>query len=163
MPGEVNQLYIDQVMLAMCTHISSRYGNAGPLPDSAKGLAHWQVRRAKEMIASHLSDGLSVARLAKECAMSRSYFSRAFKQSTGMSPHDWLLQMRVDKAKELMLRTSLNLSQVALDCGFADQSHFSRVFQKMAGLPPSRWRRLHQAGSSPVSGPTVPAPWQIAN
>ncbi|MDT4887607.1 HTH-type transcriptional activator RhaR [compost metagenome] len=80
-----------------------------------------------------------------------------------MSPHDWLLQMRVEKAKELMLRTSLNLSQIALDCGFADQSHFSRVFQKMTGLPPSRWRRFHQADSSPVSGPTVPTPWQTGN
>ncbi|MNE53899.1 transcriptional activator FtrA [compost metagenome] len=105
MPGEVNKLFVDQVMLAMCTHISSRYGNAGPLPGTTKGLAPWQVRRAKELIANHLADGLSVARLAEECALSRSYFTRAFKQSTGMSPHDWLLQMRVEKAKELMLRT----------------------------------------------------------
>ncbi|MCY1358309.1 HTH-type transcriptional activator RhaR [compost metagenome] len=156
MPGAVNQLFIDQAMLAMYTHISSRYGNAPSLPDTSGGLAPWQVRRARELIASHLADGLSVARLARECALSRSYFTRAFKRSTGMSPHDWLLQMRVEKARELMLRTPLSLSQIGLECGFADQSHFSRVFHRMTGASPSGWRRFHKAdrlGAAPFPDP----------
>lgn len=146
MPGHVNRLFVDQVMLALCTHISARYGNTADWTEPAKGLSDWQARRAKELIAHHLSDGLSVAVLAQECALSRSYFTRAFKRSTGMTPHEWLLQMRVDKAKQLMLHTALNLSQIGLDCGFSDQSHFSRVFQRITGASPSRWRRSHRVG-----------------
>ncbi|WP_275626918.1 AraC family transcriptional regulator [Pseudomonas sp. 273] len=91
-----------------------------------------------------MSDGLSVARLAQECALSRSHFTRAFKLSTGLSPHDWLLRRRVEKAKELMRDTSLCLSQIGLDCGFADQSHFSRVFLRLAGMSPANWRRFQR-------------------
>lgn len=155
MPGKVNQLFLDQVMLALCTHIGSHYGNVAPEHEEPKGLAAWQVRLAKEMIAEHLTDGVSVAQLAASCSLSRTYFTRAFKQSTGMSPHDWLISRRVEKAKELMLRTSLNLSQIGLDCGFADQAHFSRVFLKIVGEPPSRWRRLKQANVGPAAPHTL--------
>ncbi|PWU25733.1 AraC family transcriptional regulator [Pseudomonas sp. RW407] len=144
MPGQVNQLFIDQVMLALCTHLNARYGEAPAPRESARGLAGWQLRRAQELIANHLSDGLSVARLAQECALSRSHFTRAFKLSTGLSPHDWLLRRRVEKAKELMRDTSLCLSQIGLDCGFADQSHFSRVFLRLAGMSPANWRRFQR-------------------
>ncbi|WP_271411509.1 AraC family transcriptional regulator [Pseudomonas sp. Q1-7] len=146
MPSQVNRLFVEQVVLALCTHISSQYGNVGNWQEPVRGLSTLQVTRAKELIANHLTDGLSVAELAQECSLSRSYFTRAFKQSTGITPHEWLLKMRVEKAKQLMLHTQLNLSQIGLDCGFADQSHFSRVFQRIAGTSPSRWRRFHGAG-----------------
>ncbi|ACO80360.1 transcriptional regulator, AraC family [Azotobacter vinelandii CA] len=158
MPGEANRLFVDQVMLAMCTHIGSRYGKTGPLRDIPGGLAPWQERRAKEMLAEHLADGLSIAELAAECSLSRAYFSRAFKRSTGLAPHEWLLKMRVEKAKELMLHTSMSLSRIGLDCGFTDQSHFSRVFQKMTGAAPSNWRRFHRTGRPHAVASTVMVP-----
>ncbi|HEY6609596.1 MAG TPA: AraC family transcriptional regulator [Pseudomonas sp.] len=157
-PGKVNQLFLDQVMLALSTHIGSHYGNVAPKHEAPKGLAAWQLRLAKEMLAEHITGGVSVTELAASCSLSRTYFTRAFKQSTGMSPHDWLLSRRVEKAKELMLRTSLSLSQIGLDCGFADQSHFSRVFQKKVGVSPSSWRRFQQADvrrAAPVLFDTV--------
>lgn len=144
MPGQTNQLFVDQVLLALCTHLNAHYGAAPAPRESARGLAGWQLRRAQELIANHLSDGLSVARLAEECALSRSYFTRAFKLSTGLSPHDWLLRMRVEKAKALMRDTPLGLSQIGLDCGFADQSHFSRVFLRLTGMSPASWRRFQR-------------------
>lgn len=145
MPGEVNRLFVDQVMLALCAHITSHYGHAQPPGRVTRGLSPWQVRRAKELIVSHLADGLSIAQLASECSLSRSHFTRAFKQSTGMSPHEWLLKMRVEKAKKLLLHSHLCLSQIGLDCGFADQSHFTRVFRRAEGTSPSNWRRFHQS------------------
>ncbi|MCY1418512.1 HTH-type transcriptional activator RhaR [compost metagenome] len=144
MPGKTNQLFIDQVMLALSTHLGAHYGSATLAQESGKGLSSWQLRRAQELIASHLADGLSVARLAEECSLSRSYFTRAFKRSTGMSPHEWLLQMRVEKARELMLGSALCLSQIGLECGFADQSHFSRVFLRLTGMTPANWRRFRR-------------------
>ncbi|MFZ6046803.1 AraC family transcriptional regulator [Pseudomonas sp. CR3202] len=128
-------------------HVSSHYANLGNWQEPAKGLSARQMSRAKELIANHLAEGLSVSELAQECSLSRSYFTRAFKRSTGMTPHEWLLKMRVEKAKQLMLHTKLNLSQIGLDCGFADQSHFSRIFLRITGTSPSRWRRFHQSGN----------------
>ncbi|WP_440465856.1 helix-turn-helix domain-containing protein [Pseudomonas sp. YH-1] len=140
-PAEGNRLFIDQVMLALALHIGPRYGNASQPTRGHTGLTPWQLRRAKELLVHHLTDGLSLEQLARECSLSRSHFSRAFRQSTGVNPQDWRLQMRVDKAKELLLHSDLELARISQDCGFADQSHMSRVFQRVTGSPPARWRR----------------------
>ena len=77
-----------------------------------------------------------MADLAIDCGVSVSHFSRAFRQSTGLSPHQWLLKRRVDQAKSLLRDRTLSLSDVALSCGFGDQSHFTRVFTKLTGITP---------------------------
>ena len=104
-------------------------------------LSPWQERRAKDLMSSQMDKGLSIARIAAECSLSRSHFSRAFKKNTGLSPRDWFLQMRLDKAKHLLTETQLTISRISLDCGFADQSHFTRVFTRVIGLTPFSWRR----------------------
>lgn len=104
-------------------------------------LSPWQERRAKELMHSQMDQGLSIARIASECSLSRSHFSRAFKKNTGVSPRDWFLQVRLDKAKGLLRGSELTISQISLDCGFADQSHFTRVFTRMLGVTPFTWRR----------------------
>ena len=73
-------------------------------------------------------------------ATSPSYFIKAFKTTTGRTPHRWLQEYRVGKAKGLLLR-SLSIAEIALECGFADQSHFTRVFRNVTGTPPGMWRR----------------------
>jgi AraC family transcriptional regulator len=107
----------------------------------ALALSPWQERRAKEMMISHMDRGLSIARVATECALSRSHFSRAFKKNTGLSPRDWFLQLRLDKARRLLTETGISISRISLDCGFADQSHFTRVFTRAVGHTPFNWRR----------------------
>ena len=69
------------------------------------------------------------------------YFSRAFRGTMGVAPHNWLLIRRVEVAKEKLLSTQLSLAEVALACGFADQSHLTRVFTGMVGVSPGAWRR----------------------
>ncbi|HBO0783077.1 helix-turn-helix transcriptional regulator [Pseudomonas aeruginosa] len=124
------------------THVQDRFASTQVPVCTGKGLAPWQLRRAKELIAGHLAEGVSVARLAEECGLSRSYFTKAFKCSTGVSPHEWLMRMRVDRAKELMLGSDEPLSQIGVACGFSDQPHFSRIFLRLAGASPSTWRRV---------------------
>lgn len=105
-------------------------------------LAAWQERKAKAILAGSLCTRLFIADVAKQCAMSRSHFSRAFKKSTGMSPQEWALDMRIRRAKECLKADQLPLAQISQECGFADQSHFSRMFSKLVGVTPKRWQRL---------------------
>ena len=79
--------------------------------------------------------------LARVCGLSTKHFSCAFRQSTGLPPHQGLLQRRVEKAKQLLRDSRSPLADVAADCGFADQSHFTRVFTRAVGISPGQWRR----------------------
>jgi AraC family transcriptional regulator len=64
--------------------------------------------------------------------------------NTGLAPHQWLVQQRIAKAKDLLTRSSQSLADIASDCGFSDQSHFTRVFLRAVGATPAEWRRLHR-------------------
>ncbi|MDG9923622.1 MULTISPECIES: AraC family transcriptional regulator [unclassified Pseudomonas] len=130
---------IDEVMLALYAQISQRRRQ------QSASLAPWQERRAKELIASNLGGELSIARLAAECGLSRSHFSRAFHGSTGYSPQQWRTHLRIERAKALLGGEGRSIAEVALDCGFADQAHLARVFSRLVGLPPSQWRRVQRS------------------
>jgi len=107
------------------------------------GLAPWQLRRAKETMRSDPSENLSVVAIAKACKLSSSHFTRAFKVSTGVSPHRWLVEMRVESARELLAKSRVPLAEIAYTCGFTDQSHMSRVFGRVVGMSPGARRRKH--------------------
>lgn len=147
-PEAANQLFLDHLMLAICSHAIEHYGRIAPASGRLTAtLSAAQLSIAKELIANHLDGDLSVERIARECSLTRSHFSRAFKQATGVAPHTWLLQMRVDRAREL-LRTlpPLSMVQIAQACGFADQPHLTRVFTRLMGETPSAWRARHRRG-----------------
>jgi AraC-like DNA-binding protein len=142
---ERNELFVDHVAMAMATHVAYTYGGMRPRPVASIGsLATWQERRAIELLAANLAANITLDDLARECRLSIRHFTRAFRGSTGMSPHAWLMHHRVEKAKGLLMNSPRVLSDVALDCGFADQSHFTRTFQRVAGISPGAWRRLHR-------------------
>jgi AraC family transcriptional regulator len=143
-PDQVTRLFTDYVTLTVGAHVAETYGGmkARPLP-ARGGLAPWQERRVKELLAANLDGDVSIMRLASACGLSSNHFSRAFRQSTGTSPHQWLLQRRVDKARQLLRDAEIPLAEAALACGFADQSHFTRVFTQSIGISPGQWRRSH--------------------
>jgi AraC family transcriptional regulator len=105
------------------------------------GLAAWQEKRAKDMLANSLDGSITIAEIASQCGLSASHFSRAFRQSTGVPPHNWLVKHRLNIAKDLLRNRALPLSNIAQQCGFADQSHFTRVFSHEMGTSPGMWRR----------------------
>ena len=141
-PDRVNKLFTDYIALALATHAAQTYGGMQALSKPLKGgLAPWQEKLSKEMIASDLSGGITLHEIAKACGLSVSHFSRAFRKSAGVAPHAWLLQVRVDKAKDMLKKRSDSLSVIASACGFADQSHFTRIFARRVGLSPGTWRR----------------------
>jgi len=142
--GDGTALFADYVALAFHDHIVHAYGGVpAGVRTMRGGLAPWQVRRAQEFIDANLDGDPSIAQLASECGLSRSYFTRAFKQVMGMPPHQWRTKRRVERAKQLMQESLLGLVEIAVASGFADQSHFTRVFSQSEGLSPGVCRRLH--------------------
>jgi AraC family transcriptional regulator len=141
-PDETNQLFVDHMMLALTAHVAQTYGGLGRGTELARGgLAPWQAKRACEKLESDLGGKLSLQQIAAEFDLSVSHFSRAFRITTGLPPHQWLLRQRVKAAKQLMTVRDLPLSEIAMSAGFANQSHFTRVFSAVVGVSPAAWRR----------------------
>jgi len=99
------------------------------------------VRRAKEILSANLDGSVPLKEVAKECRLSASHFSRAFRRTVGAAPHNWLLTHRIEVAKANLRDRRLSLLEIALACGFADQSHLTRVFTRIVGVSPGAWRR----------------------
>jgi len=104
------------------------------------GLPPRALRRVREFIEAHLDETISIQALAAIVGLSMYHFARAFKQSEGMTPHDYLVQCRVRRAENLLATTDLPLSEIALASGFADQSHCARRFREYFGVTPSSYR-----------------------
>jgi AraC family transcriptional regulator len=143
-PQQANSLFLDHVVLATTAHLACAYAGLDPNAGRARGgLAPWQERRAKELISASLNEELPLSRLAGECGLSVRHFARAFRHSVGMPPHRWLIRLRVERAKELLRTRALSLADVAIFCGFADQSHLTRAFTAAVGVSPGAWRRMN--------------------
>jgi AraC-like DNA-binding protein len=142
--ARVNSSFLDHVLHALHAHVAHRYSEAESATLQPARLAAWQERRAKELLSERLGTNVSLRRLADECGLSVSHFIRAFRKSTGLPPHQWQLRLRIERAKDLMIKSDTPLSQVALDCGFVDQSHFTRVFARAVGATPSVWRKANR-------------------
>lgn len=152
MPERISLLMLDHLSCALATHVVTAYGRHSAVRNSGT-LAPWQERRAKEMIAARLDGEIRLADLAAECRLSVGHFARAFRQSTNTTPHQWLLQRRIEHAKTLMQDRARTLAAIALDCGFADQSHFTRTFNRLVGVTPRVWRHRNAvAQDTPHSG-----------
>ncbi len=140
-PEQANLLFLSGLMEALYGHLSARYGNVSIKSVRLKGgLSPRDLMRAKDLIDTNLAGAVSLSVLAKECGMSPNHFARAFKQSTGVPPHRWLLLRRVELAMSLIELGEMTMPEVALSTGFADQSHLIRVFSKIVGATPKVWK-----------------------
>jgi AraC family transcriptional regulator len=111
-----------------------------PAP-SKGGLASWQERKVRDYIDANIDSQILVADLADIVSLSAAHFCRAFKKSFCATPHNYIVRKRVERAQQLMRSTRNPLSQIALDCGFADQTHLSKLFRRLTGRTPNNWRR----------------------
>jgi transcriptional regulator GlxA family with amidase domain len=105
------------------------------------GLAPWQIRKVTSHIEANLDKSIKSGDLAALLDLNPCHFSRAFRSSFGDSPLEYVIRRRMERAQGLMLSTDAPLSQIALECGLADQAHFSRLFRRIAGESPRVWRR----------------------
>jgi len=116
-------------------------------------LPRWKMRRLKQYIEDHLEEPILISDLARCAFLSTSYFCRVFKADTGESPHAFVMRVKIDRAQTLMLRTTLAMSQIALACGLADQSHLCRCFRQLTGTTPAAWRRASIRAMQPIAAP----------
>lgn len=139
-PEAASRTFLDHVQLAAMAHILTMHADLPAPAAVGSGLAPWQLKRATEMMAADLA-GPPLEDLANACRLSTRHFARAFKHSTGMPPHQWLLRRRVEHAQALLHGTDLPLADIALRVAFASQSHLTRVFTAQVGVSPGAWRR----------------------
>jgi predicted ATPase/DNA-binding winged helix-turn-helix (wHTH) protein/AraC-like DNA-binding protein len=137
-----NSLMLDQFSLILGAHVLRTYAGLPPLAVTKRGgLATWQERRAAEMMSENLDGNVHLSELARECGLSVSHFTRAFRKSFGVSPYRWLLERRIDHAKVLLVTGDLPIANIAMQSGFSDQAAFTRVFGRIVGDSPGRWKR----------------------
>jgi AraC family transcriptional regulator len=105
------------------------------------GLARWQLRGVVEYMEANLLEDIRLTELARVAGLSPSQFARAFKVSIGMTPHRWLVEQRIHRAKRLMTKSGKSISLAAHLAGFASQSHFTKAFRRVTGTTPGLWLR----------------------
>jgi AraC family transcriptional regulator len=135
-------LYVQSLSLALAAYVTARYGDADPgQVDERGGLPTQLHRRVREFIEDHVSDDFGLLDLASLAGYSPDHFSRLFKKSFGLPPHQYVLTRRVERAKTLLRAGDLPISNVAHACGFGSQAHLTAAFKRRTGVTPGAYRR----------------------
>ncbi|MGC1309448.1 MAG: AraC family transcriptional regulator, partial [Phormidesmis sp.] len=136
------RLYGESLGTALAARLALNYAVSKPsLEFKSNGLPRSQLARVIDYMKANLTQDLSILDLATLTGMSKSHFSRSFKQSVGIPPYQYLMQQRVEQAKQLLEKQSIAISTIALDCGFANQTHLTKVFRQMTGMTPRAYQK----------------------
>ena len=134
--------YGESVATAMAMHIVRKYSRSEPaLRNKTGGLAPFQLRRVSDYIRKHSSNTVTLENMASAAGLSVFHFARMFKAATGITPMQYVLRCRLERAREILLTEDVTISEVALETGFCDQSHLSTHFKRMYGVTPKQFVR----------------------
>jgi AraC family transcriptional regulator len=137
-----SHLLVDSLKTALAIHLLRNYCRTQPkIFSHLGGLSASQLQHVKDYVNEHLHQDLKLNELAAIVQLSPYYFLRLFKQQVGITPHQYILQCRIDKAKSLLQHTNLSIAAIALKVGFCDQSHFTRYFKRVVGVTPMQFLR----------------------
>jgi AraC family transcriptional regulator len=140
--GSGSRLFVDSLTTALSIHLLRHYTvRQQPLQTYADGLPPRKLQQAIDYIQAYLAQDLSLEAIASTVEMSRYYFARLFKQSMGISPYQYVLQQRIERAKALLRNSSLSIAEIAHQVGFADQSQLTVQFRKFTGTTPLDYRK----------------------
>ncbi|NJK27825.1 MAG: helix-turn-helix transcriptional regulator [Coleofasciculaceae cyanobacterium SM2_3_26] len=139
--GVAGRLYAESLACALAVHLLREHSNLckhSLVPKN--GLTQYRLREAIAYVNDHLEDSLKLADMAAAAGMSEYYFARSFKQTMGVAPYRYVIQQRVERAKQLLGQKDLAIAEVALQCGFAHQSHLTKHFRQQTGITPKAYR-----------------------
>jgi AraC family transcriptional regulator len=140
--GKGSRIYIESLTTTLCIHILKQYAvSSTKITTITEGLSNIKLRQAIEYINQNLDKDLTLTEIAAVAGMSIYHFSRLFKQSTGFSPHQYVLNSRIEKSKRLLIKTEEAIEQICQQVGFQSQSHFTNVFRKLIGTTPKAYRK----------------------
>ena len=136
-----SQLYLDSLANVLAVNLLRQHAiTRSQVLTYEGGLPPRQLQQVLDYIDAHLDRDLRLADLAVLLDMSQFHFSRLFKQSLSVSPHQYLIQQRLERAKQLLKQTDQSILEIALDCGFNSHSHLSRQFRQVTGMTPKAFR-----------------------
>jgi AraC family transcriptional regulator len=137
-------MYAESLTIGLVLHLLANYGVAKPKSLSPRGkLNAFQLRAVLECIASQLDHDVSLLTLARHAHISPFHFARLFRATVGVSPHQFVLRLRLERAVGFMKAGKMTLAQIAVECGFHDQPHFTRAFQRVFRITPAMYLRRH--------------------
>ena len=141
-PSPAGKLYAQTAAQLLAVHLLRHYTSAGEaFKDPSHGLTQQQLRRVMDFVQAHLGQDLSLEALAQQTGFSPYHFARLFRQTIGESPHQFVLRQRIERAQHLLKETDLPLARVALESGFANQSHLTQTFKRFLDLTPRAYRQ----------------------
>lgn len=138
-----SRIYIESLTTTLCIHLLKHYSVSREKIisySSAKGLSPRNLQQVIDYIHDNLEKDLSLAEISQVVGMSIYHFSRLFKQSTGFTPHQYVMNSRIEKAKHLLTNSEQPIEQIFEQVGFQSQSHFTNVFHKLVGITPKVYR-----------------------
>lgn len=137
-----NGIYVETLARQLAIQLLRRYSTLRELAEpQARKLSRSKLQRATDYIDDNLCGDLTVEVIAEALSMSASHFARAFKQTTGLAPHHYVLERRIERAKSLLRETDQAIAEIALQIGFSTASHFSVAFQRYMARTPRQYRR----------------------
>ncbi len=136
------RLFLDSVEQALAAALVTGYAvRHQPVRTYRGGLSPARLRRVKEFVHAKIEEELSLRELAQSVGLSIAHFSEMFRKSTGETPHQFVLRLRVERAKEMLRSDESRVLDVAIACGFKTQQHFARLFRQLCGSTPTEYRR----------------------
>jgi AraC family transcriptional regulator len=139
-PGKSSS--VDALTRLLAAHLVEKYTKVGvETPESRGGLPIRHLRKVQDHVAEHLSEEISVDNLAELVDLSCSHFSHVFKETTGMTPLQFVTRERITRAQQMIRETSRSLIEIGLEVGYTSPSHFAQVFRRVVGVTPTGFRR----------------------
>lgn len=140
--SSTDRLYVESLTATFSARLLKHYTSRQPQPLDPHRLSKASLNQAIDYIHAHLDQEIRLTDLAQALGLSSCYFASLFKRSTGLAPHQYVIQRRLWKAKELLKTTNEPISEIALACGFANQSHLTRAFRQHFNLTPKAYRQI---------------------
>ena len=139
-----SSLFVEPIAQAMASRFLAINGRRDSVHEPLRRsnqLSNKQLQRIRDFVEANLDTDIRLNAMARICGLSTEYFVRLFKNSVGVSPYQYVIGLRVERAKNLLQEQAQSLSEIALQCGFSHQEHMTRMFRRLTGQTPGRYRR----------------------